>query len=398
MHRIYLIQQTHYQKDIYKIIVSEQLEHVLLKSYGKVTEILGMIVIKDNFRELEKQIKNSFNNKFRLFHGKENYQGNRDEIKLEFLKIVYNYELRSLAEEQSKISEDNIDLEKQLKCQYCDKTFTTKYILKKHNDTTKCIQNRFIFRTQKEQDKVASFINYNELNLILNRFIDDKIIRISREEYESALHSEKQRKRTKPTVLFDWFIDYINKILVKSKLTKTDFYDLIEKHNLELIVEDENSYYLCKHIANQSKVNDVVVDTPIELKVNDVVVDTPIESKVNDVVVDTPIESKVNDVVVDTPIESKVNDVVVDTPIESKVNDVSPVLIRRNKFNNYEEIQTGLVFHKVTKKVIGRQISDGTISTDLSEEDIKNVNKYKFQIDCKDNSETGYSFIILLPL
>ena len=346
MHRIYLIQQTHYQKDIYKIIVSEQLEHVLLKSYGKVTEILGMIVIKDNFRELEKQIKNSFNNKFRLFHGKENYQGNRDEIKLEFLKIVYNYELRSLAEEQSKISEDNIDLEKQLKCQYCDKTFTTKYILKKHNDTTKCIQNRFIFRTQKEQDKVASFINYNELNLILNRFIDDKIIRISREEYESALHSEKQRKRTKPTVLFDWFIDYINKILVKSKLTKTDFYDLIEKHNLELIVEDENSYYLCKHIANQSKVNDVVVDTPIE----------------------------------------------------SKVNDVSPVLIRRNKFNNYEEIQTGLVFHKVTKKVIGRQISDGTISTDLSEEDIKNVNKYKFQIDCKDNSETGYSFIILLPL
>jgi hypothetical protein len=119
---------------------------------------------------------------------------------------------------------------------------------------------------------------------------------------------------------------------------------------------------------------------------------------VNDVVVDTPIESKVNDVVVDTPIESKVNDVVVDTPIESKVNDVSPVLIRRNKFNNYEEIQTGLVFHKVTKKVIGRQISDGTISTDLSEEDIKNVNKYKFQIDCKDNSETGYSFIILLPL
>ena len=372
MHRIYLIQQTHYQKDIYKIIVSEQLEHVLLKSYGKVTEVLGMIVIKDNFRELEKQIKNSFNNKFRLFHGKENYQGNRDEIKLEFLKIVYNYELRSLAEEQSKITGYNIDLEKQLKCQYCDKTFTTKYILKKHNDTTKCIQNRFIFRTQKEQDKVASFINYNELNLILNRFIDDKIIRISREEYESALHSEKQRKRTKPTVLFDWFIDYINKILVKSKLTKTDFYDLIEKHNLELIVEDENSYYLCKHIANQSKVNDVVVDTPIE--------------------------SKVHDVVVDTLVDSKVHDVVVDTLLDSKVNDISPILIRRNKFNNYEEIKTGLVFHKVTKKVIGKQISDGTISTDLSEEDIKNVNKYKFQIDCKDNSETEYSFVILLPL
>jgi hypothetical protein len=195
MHRIYLIQQTHYQKDLYKIIVSEKVEHDLLKSYGKGTEVLGMIVINDNYREVEKQIKNSFNNKFRLFQGNEHYQGNRDEIKLEFLKIIYNYELRSLTEEPFKISEDNTDV-----------------------------------------------------------------------------------------------------------------------------------------------------------------------------------------------------------VVESKVNDTSPILIRRNKFNNYEEIDTGLVFHKVTKKVIGKQISDGTISTDLSEEDIKNVNKYKFQIDCKDNSETGYSFIILLPL
>lgn len=202
MHRIYLIQETHYQKDIYKIIVSEKVEHDLLKSYGKTTEVLGMIVINDNCHELEKQIKNSFNNKFRFFQENEHYQGNRDEIKLEFLKIIYNYELRIPTEEQFKISEDNTD-------------------------------------------------------------------------------------------------------------------------------------------------------------------------------------------------------VVVDTPVESKVNDFLPILIRRNKFNNYEETQTGLVFHKVTKKVIGKQNSDGTISTDLSEEDIKNVNKYKFQIDCKDNSETlidGYSFIILLPL
>ena len=52
--------------------------------------------------------------------------------------------------------------------------------------------------------------------------------------------------------------------------------------------------------------------------------------------------------------------------------------IRRNKFNNYEDINTGFVFNNISKKVIGKQNSDGTIS-DLTKEDINICNKYKFK-------------------
>ena len=159
-------------------------------------------------------------------------------MKLEFLKIVYNYELRK-----------SCFTEKET-CQYCNKKFVSKYTLKKHFETSKC--NNRLIRTPKI---VESFITDIELDSILFRFIDEKINLISIEEYKLTSTLEKQKKRTKPSVLFDWFINYINKLLLKTRITKNGFYELLEKHNLELITEEENSYYLCNHIANQKKVN-----------------------------------------------------------------------------------------------------------------------------------------------
>ena len=90
---VYLIQCPYFKDDIFKIGGSEKIENNRLKSYGNGTKILAMIVVKDDYREVENQIKFSFNSKFTLVHGKEYFQGNKDEIKQEFLKIVYNHEI-----------------------------------------------------------------------------------------------------------------------------------------------------------------------------------------------------------------------------------------------------------------------------------------------------------------
>lgn len=66
-------------------------------------------------------------------------------------------------------------------------------------------------------------------------------------------------------------------------------------------------------------------------------------------------------------------------PIIKKISSSIPVLnIRRNKFNNYEDINTGFVFDNLSKKVIGKQSANGTV-LELTKEDINICNKYKFQ-------------------
>ena len=52
--------------------------------------------------------------------------------------------------------------------------------------------------------------------------------------------------------------------------------------------------------------------------------------------------------------------------------------IRRNKFGNFEHDETGFIFSKFDKTVIGKQLEDGTIA-ELTREDIENCNKYKFK-------------------
>jgi hypothetical protein len=54
------------------------------------------------------------------------------------------------------------------------------------------------------------------------------------------------------------------------------------------------------------------------------------------------------------------------------------IIIRRNKYNNYEHSETCLIFDNSTKIVIGKQNSDGSVS-DLTEADIDQCNAFKFK-------------------
>lgn len=66
-------------------------------------------------------------------------------------------------------------------------------------------------------------------------------------------------------------------------------------------------------------------------------------------------------------------------PIVKKISATIPLInIRRNKFNNFEDINTGFVFDNLSKKVIGKQSANGTV-LELTKEDINICNKYKFQ-------------------
>jgi len=57
---------------------------------------------------------------------------------------------------------------------------------------------------------------------------------------------------------------------------------------------------------------------------------------------------------------------------------IPTVAISRNKFGNHEHSETSLIFDKKSKKVIGKQNSDGSID-ELTEDDINLCNKYKFE-------------------
>lgn len=72
-------------------------------------------------------------------------------------------------------------------------------------------------------------------------------------------------------------------------------------------------------------------------------------------------------------------------PVIKKINASIPAIqIRKNKFGNYEHVDTGLIFNKHTKKVIGKQHSDGQI-IELSHSEIDLCNKYKFSYNLPEN-------------
>lgn len=92
---VYLIRKKIWEKGVFKIGCStDTLNYDRIKSYGKKAQILALIEVND-CREVEKNLKLLFNSKFILIEGKEHFKGNEDQIKLEFLKIVYNYELNN---------------------------------------------------------------------------------------------------------------------------------------------------------------------------------------------------------------------------------------------------------------------------------------------------------------
>ena len=68
-----------------------------------------------------------------------------------------------------------------------------------------------------------------------------------------------------------------------------------------------------------------------------------------------------------------------ETPVIKKLSATIPtVAISRNKFGNHEHTETSLIFDKKSKKVIGKQNSDGSID-ELTAEDINLCNKHKFE-------------------
>ena len=73
------------------------------------------------------------------------------------------------------------------------------------------------------------------------------------------------------------------------------------------------------------------------------------------------------------------------SPIEKKlVANIPNILVKRNKYNNYEHPETGLVFDNETKTVIGKQNKNGSVD-DLSEDDIDQCNAFKFKFQIPSN-------------
>lgn len=73
------------------------------------------------------------------------------------------------------------------------------------------------------------------------------------------------------------------------------------------------------------------------------------------------------------------------TPIAQKLTaNIPNILIRRNKFNNYEHPETGLVFDNENKVVYGKQNDDGSVDP-LTEDDIDQCNAFKFKFNIPKN-------------
>ena len=72
-------------------------------------------------------------------------------------------------------------------------------------------------------------------------------------------------------------------------------------------------------------------------------------------------------------------------PVLASVAEKSGTLeIRRNKFGNEEHFESGLVFNKETKMVIGKQNPNGKVES-LTDKDIETCKKYKFLYKLPEN-------------
>ena len=68
--------------------------------------------------------------------------------------------------------------------------------------------------------------------------------------------------------------------------------------------------------------------------------------------------------------------------IIQKITTTTPcvIQIRKNKFDNFEHLETGLVFNKKEQKVVGMQEKNGDIRS-LNSHDIELCNQYKFNYE-----------------
>lgn len=79
--------------------------------------------------------------------------------------------------------------------------------------------------------------------------------------------------------------------------------------------------------------------------------------------------------------------------IIKKIVAASPVIvIRRNEHGNHEHQDSGFVFNPTTKKVIGKQEDDGTISV-ITKLDIDTCNKYNFDYEIPESFDKTSSLL-----
>jgi len=63
------------------------------------------------------------------------------------------------------------------------------------------------------------------------------------------------------------------------------------------------------------------------------------------------------------------------------MSNTAPIIIKKNRFGNYEHLETGFVFNRETKSVIGVQVIN--IVRELNADDLALAKNYKFKVKRK---------------
>ena len=75
----------------------------------------------------------------------------------------------------------------------------------------------------------------------------------------------------------------------------------------------------------------------------------------------------------------------VETVVDKIKTSITSIIVKKNKFDNYEHIESGLVFNKTTKCVIGKQDHNTGNVLSLNEDDIEICQQYKFKFNIPKN-------------
>lgn len=150
---VYLVQpSTLLNTNRYKIGCSSKQTLERIKSYGKKVRCLH-ICETEYFIEIEKNIKQLFNTKFKLIAGTEYFEGNEKEIKEMFIKEIQKYE---------KEKEEEIDTKHKgvYNCSRCGYETYNSFILKRHF-TRKNICKQ-IYNNMTQEELIKDFEDKNK--------------------------------------------------------------------------------------------------------------------------------------------------------------------------------------------------------------------------------------------
>lgn len=75
----------------------------------------------------------------------------------------------------------------------------------------------------------------------------------------------------------------------------------------------------------------------------------------------------------------------VETVVDRIKTSITSIIVKKNKFDNYEHVHSGLVFNKNTKCVIGKQDHNTGNVLSLNEDDIEICKQYKFKFNIPKN-------------